>query len=98
MAELIWTESALQDLSELADYISITNPESAKKLVQNVFGSVETLTEFPYSGRKIPELPNTQYREKICKPVRIFYRVEGDIVYIVHIMRSERDLRNFLLN
>ncbi|MFT5194986.1 MAG: toxin ParE1/3/4 [Candidatus Promineifilaceae bacterium] len=97
MAELIWTEPALQDLQELAEYISIENPQAAQKLIQSVFSMVETLIDFPYSGRKPPELPETEYREKVVQPVRIFYRVENDLVYIVHIMRSERDLRNFLL-
>lgn len=36
MAELIWTEPALQDLSELADYIALENQTASKKLVQAV--------------------------------------------------------------
>jgi toxin ParE1/3/4 len=98
MAELIWTEPALQDLNELAEYIALENPQAAQDLVQNVFSAIETLIDFPHSGRRPPELPETQYREKVIMPVRVFYRVENEAVYIIHVMRSERDLRNFLLN
>lgn len=41
MAEIIWTEPALADLDAIADYISLDNPEAARKLVQNVFRHVE---------------------------------------------------------
>lgn len=98
MAELIWTEPALQDLNELAEYIALENLQAAQELIQNVFSAVETLIDFPYSGRRPPELPETQYREKIIMPVRVFYRVESEALYIIHVMISERDLRNFLLN
>jgi toxin ParE1/3/4 len=32
MARIIWTEPALQELDEIADYISLDNPTAAKKL------------------------------------------------------------------
>ena len=98
MAKLIWTEPALQDLLELADYVALENQTAAKKLVQAVFESVEMLIEFPNSGRKPPELPDSPYREKVVPPVRVFYRVDGEVVYIIHVMRVERDVRKILLS
>jgi hypothetical protein len=32
MAQIIWTEPALQELDQIADYISLDNPKAAKKL------------------------------------------------------------------
>lgn len=34
MAELIWTEPALQDLDAIADYIALDKPEAARQLVK----------------------------------------------------------------
>jgi len=34
MARIIWTEPALQELDEIADYISLDNPAAAKHLVR----------------------------------------------------------------
>ena len=40
MARIIWTEPALQDLDEIADYISLDKPNAARRLVQRVFERV----------------------------------------------------------
>ena len=98
MAQIIWTEPALQDLNEIAEFIALDKISAANKLVQKVFSSVERLKKFPKSGRKLPELENSRYLELIVNPCRIFYRVEKDKAYILYVMRSERTLRNFLLD
>ncbi len=98
MAQIIWTEPALQDLNEIAEYIALDKISAANKLVQKVFSSTERLEQFPKSGRKPPELENSRYLEIIVNPCRIFYRVEKDKIYILYVMRSERKLRNYLLD
>lgn len=98
MAKVIWTEPALQDLNEIAEYIALDKVSAAKKLVQNVFVSTDRLEQFPRLGRSPPELDDFNYLELIVKPCRIFYRIEKETVYIVYVMRSERALRNFLLH
>ncbi|CAH6803457.1 Type II toxin-antitoxin system RelE/ParE family toxin [Vibrio chagasii] len=98
MAEVIWSEPALSDLNEIAEYIALENLVAAKQLVQNVFDQVERLSDFPESGRLPPELEHLNYREVVVNPCRVFYKLEGDKVYILFVMRSERDLRRFLLS
>jgi len=97
MAQLIWTEPALSDLDSIAEYIVLDKPSAAINLVQEVFSSVEKLEQFPEYGRKPPELKESRYLELIVNPCRIFYRIEGDKVYILHVLRSERELRKYLL-
>ena len=97
MAEIIWTESALLDLEEIADYIALDKYSAAQKLVKKVFLTVERLEIFPQSGRPPPELEGSRYREIIVKPCRIFYRNKGEKVFILHVMRGERQLRSYLL-
>lgn len=97
MAQIKWTEPALNDLDEIAEYIALDKPGAAKNLVKEVFKSVKILKQFPESGRCPPELPQTGYRELIVGPCRIFYRIEKKRVYILYVMRSERELRKFLL-
>lgn len=93
MAEIIWTEPALNDLDTIADYIAIDKPEAAKNLVQKVFQHIEQLDSHPESGSKIPEIKNSRYRQIIEPPCRIFYRFDGKSVFILHVMRSEQRLR-----
>lgn len=98
MAQVIWTEPALQDLNEIAEYIALDKISAANKLVQKVFSSTDRLEQFPESGRKPPELNKLRYRELIVNPCRIFYRTEKEKIYILYVMRSERQLRNYLLD
>lgn len=97
MARLIWTEPALLDLNEIAEYIALDDPQAASRYVQKVFDRVERLEAHPQSGKRPPELTRSPYREVVIPPCRIFYRVEGDAVYILYIMRAERLLRSYLL-
>lgn len=97
MAQIIWTEPALNDLNEIAEFIALDKPSAAKKLVKEVFKSVKRLKDFPDSGKTPEELPETNYREVVVGPCRVFYRVESNKVYILYVMRSERLLRVFLL-
>ncbi len=98
MARLIWTEPALLDLDEIAEYIALDDPMAASRYVQKVFDRVELLEAYPKSGKRPAELPRTSYREVVVAPCRIFYRVEKDAVYILYVMRSERLLRSYLLD
>lgn len=88
MARIIWTEPALQDLDGIADYISLDKPVTAKRLVQRVFDRVEQLADHPKSGSVPPELKGTQYRQLVIPPVRIFYRAQNAVIYIVYVMRG----------
>ena len=97
MAQVIWTEPALEDLNEIAEYIALDKPDAAKRLVREVFNKVKRLEDFPKSGRKPIELDKTRYREVIIPPCRIFYRIEDEKVFILYVMRSERRLRKYIL-
>jgi toxin ParE1/3/4 len=97
MAEIIWTNPALDDIDDIAEYIALSNLLSAKKLVSKIFDKVERIEMLPESGKKPIELTSLNYREVIVNPCRIFYKIDNDKVYILHVMRQERDLRNFLL-
>jgi len=98
MAQIIWTEPALSDLEAIAEYIALDKPGAASRLVQKIFSSTDRLGRFPESGRRPPELKQSKYRELIVNPCRIFYRVEGEQVFIVYVMRGESKLRKYLLD
>jgi toxin ParE1/3/4 len=98
MAKIVWTEAALDQLDEIAEYIALDNPVAASELIVKVFKKVDRLEKFPNSGREPPELPGSIYREVVCNPCRIFYRCEGKNVFILHVMRDEMQLKRYLLS
>ncbi|WP_429884428.1 type II toxin-antitoxin system RelE/ParE family toxin [Geoalkalibacter halelectricus] len=73
-------------------------PQAASQLVKEIFSTVERLERFPDSGYVPSELPNSIYRGLYVRPCRIFYRCEGNTVFIIHVMREARHLRQFLLD
>lgn len=97
MAEVIWTEPALQDLDAIAEYITLDNPDAAGHLVEAVLNATERLEDFPQSGRTPPELPESVYREVLVPPCRIFYREDEHHVLILYVMREEQQLRAYIL-
>lgn len=98
MAQIIWTEPALSDLNEIAEYIALDKLNAARRLAKQVFSSVDRLEQFPESGRLPPELERSRYREIIAGPCRVFYRVDQGKVYILYVMRGERQLQKYLLD
>ena len=97
MAEVIWTEPALQELDAIAEYIALDNPVAARHLIKEVFDKIERLEDFPQSGRIPPELPNSVYREVVVPPCRIFYREDEKRLLVLYIMREEGQLRAYML-
>jgi toxin ParE1/3/4 len=98
MAEIVWTEPALNDLDTIADYIALDDPGAARELVQRIFKHVEQLAIHPNSGSKPEELRGLRYRQVVERPCRVFYRQDGDSVYILYVMRGERRLRRKLIS
>ena len=86
------------DLDEVAEYIALDDSLAASRYVQNVFDRVARLEAYPKSGKRPPELARLPYREVVVPPCRVFYRAEGDAVYILYVIRSERLLRTYLLD
>lgn len=69
-------------LSALA-YIRQDSPPAAVDFRNRVEKILRRLEDFPESGRIIPEFPELPYREVVIPPYRFFYRVKGEIVWIV---------------
>ncbi len=93
MAEIVWTEPALNDLDAIADYIALDNPAAAAELVRRVFAHIEHLEAHPQSGGRPAELKRSRYRQIVEPTCRVFYRYDGESVFVLYAMRSERLLR-----
>lgn len=58
MAEVIWSPSALQDVEDIAEFISRDSSEHAALFVERLIEKTDRLAEYPFSGRIIPEIGN----------------------------------------
>jgi plasmid stabilization system protein ParE len=93
MAQIVWTEPALQDLDRIADYIALDDEPAARRLVQRVFQRIEQLKKHPKSGSVPPEMRRSRYRQVVEPPCRIFYRYDGKKVFVLFVMGGEMRLR-----
>lgn len=89
MADLIWTEPALRQLEEIADYIALDKPEAAANVVRRIFEVTDNVEKFRCLGRPVPEFPHEQYRQLWSSPCWIYYRITEETIYILHIRRAE---------
>jgi len=99
MAELIWTERAVNSLELIYDYIAVDSSEFARFQINRITNAIERLRQFPQSGRLVPELIQSPYREVIVNAYRAIYRYDAghDRVYIVNIVHGRRLLTEQLL-
>ena len=91
MAQVIWTEPALNALDEIADYIALDDDNAASRLVQKVFKKVDLLEANAELGNIPKELRSTPYRRLVINPVYVYYRVEDDTAIIIFVDRAERE-------
>ncbi len=55
MAEVVWAESALTNLIEIAEFIGRDSPTYAPAFVARIIDAVDRVALFPRLGRRVPE-------------------------------------------
>jgi len=75
MVEIIWTDSAIQDLNDIGDYIARDSERYAQITVNRLFDSVDILESYPHAGKIVPEFNTASIRELIRGNYRIVYQI-----------------------
>lgn len=78
MGKVVWTEPALNDIREIVQYISQDSPAYAERIGVHIVEAPRRLTEFPSSGRILPEFHTENIRELIYGSYRIIYMIRAD--------------------
>jgi toxin ParE1/3/4 len=76
--KIIWTPRAIRELEAIHEYISKDSVARANDMVARVLNRSEQLSEFPNSGRRVPEVGVENVREVIEPPYRLIYRIKRD--------------------
>jgi toxin ParE1/3/4 len=87
-----WSVLAIERVAEIAEYIQRDNPMAAEKWVESVFQVVGQLAQFPESGRIIPEIKQSHFREIIHGHYRVIYRLEEKQISILTIRHGKQIL------
>lgn len=86
-----FTRRARRDLSEILEFIAQDSLKAAGKLAERIEKGLERVALFPASARLIPEALEWPERDLVIPPVRLFYRVEDNVLWVLMMIRSERD-------
>lgn len=85
---------AQRELDAIAEiYFQLYGPESARKITDRIYHSLERLQSFPLSGKLHPDrlLGREGYRLLICGRYICVYRLIEETVYIYHIVHGSTD-------
>jgi plasmid stabilization system protein ParE len=88
---VIWSEPAKSDLRAIYDFIASDTKYYAKKVVRDVVEKTNILKEYPWIGRKVPEIDDENVREIFAYSYRILYEIKSDKIYIIGIIHGRRD-------
>jgi len=98
--EVFLTDDALDDLQDIADYLSTTeSADMASRIVGKTEEAYVRLAEFPNRGaipHELSELGMRDFRQVFFKPYRIIYKVVEDSAVVYVIADGRRDMRTLL--
>src|SRR3990167_4603785 len=87
MREIVWLDSAVNDVVRLREFIAKENPSAAKKAAAAIKDAAQRLMEAPSIGKPVKDLP--PYRDLLTRfgagGYVLRYRVHTETIYVVHI-------------
>ncbi len=98
--EVVWSETAENDLIDIIEYILQDSRFNASKLFKKIKNKANSLNPSLQRGRIVPELQEqgiTQYRELIISHWRLMYRVTERDIYIVSVLDARQNVEDILL-
>jgi plasmid stabilization system protein ParE len=89
--KVVWTREALADLADIATYYaSNASPATAEAVGQRFVDVVERVRRAPFSAPRVAHRSEVRVAAVVRYPFRMFYRVRGDVIHIVHIRHTSR--------
>ena len=87
MADVVWSDTALYELTEIRSYIAIFDAAAADRMVSRLLKAASNLADFPERGRPA----GGGLREMTTVPPYILrYMVDGETVSIVRVRHGAR--------
>jgi len=87
-----WTKTALDQLQSIHDYIACNSPYYAKRTVDRITRRSIQISQFPLSGRTVPEYDMGQIREVLEADYRIIYYIKSDGIDVLAVFHGSQSL------
>jgi len=97
-----YTETAVEDLDLIFDYIFADNRNAALKMLEQLKTGIERLADIPLLGIVLPtndlSLVKRGYRYLVIDPYIVFYRISEQEIWIGRVLHSRQDWLNTLFD
>jgi plasmid stabilization system protein ParE len=87
-----WSPFAIDQVTNIAQYIAEDKPNVAGKWIVSIFDTVEKLSSFPKLGRIVPEFNVDEIRELLHGNYRIIYQISSSVVEILTVRHCSQIL------
>ncbi|WP_271510008.1 type II toxin-antitoxin system RelE/ParE family toxin [Bradyrhizobium sp. CCBAU 11357] len=89
--KVVWTREALADLEDIATYYaSNASPAVADAIGRRFADVIERVRGAPFSSPRVTQRSQVRAVTVVRYPLRIFYRVSGEVIHIIHIRHTSR--------
>ena len=95
MTRLVFAEPAERDLGDIIGFIALDSLAAAERVYRAIVAAAERLTDFPHMGRP-GRLPDTRELPVSGLPYLIVYEVGADVVTVLAVFHTSRDLARAL--
>jgi toxin ParE1/3/4 len=90
MLPLRWTERAVNNLADIADFISQNSPMYAEGVVLRIDQQLALLRSHPLLGKPAREASDLMVRELVIDSFRVFYRPRPDCIELLAIVHGRQ--------
>jgi plasmid stabilization system protein ParE len=87
---VFWTKTAEDNLDFIFSYVAQSSPFYAKRLIDKITRKSIQISEFPLSGRIVPEIAVPQIREVFEGNYRIIYFIRPQHIEVIAVIHSLR--------
>ncbi|WP_315778526.1 MULTISPECIES: type II toxin-antitoxin system RelE/ParE family toxin [unclassified Bradyrhizobium] len=87
---VVYTDEALRDLEDVAVWLADHYPIIAPAVERRIKRVVAHIARWPSSARRVADRPDVRAASLGRYPYKIFYRITGDTIEILHIHHAAR--------
>jgi len=91
MMRLEWSPRAADDLVRIVRFISSDSPKAARRFGAKLKSAAESVVEYPWKGRVVPELVRPEVREIIHGNYRVVYLVQRERLVILTLFEGHQE-------
>lgn len=89
--KLVYSRRALADLNGIASYYAAsTSPTIAGSIERRLVSVIDRICRAPEAAPRVSQRSQVRVAAVVRYPFRIFYRVRGDTIDILHIRHTSR--------